>query len=54
MIAIKWFFRMLKDIVVGGAVNRSLGLSLMLLALFVIGITIVVAQVASPFIYALF
>ena len=45
---------MLKDIVVGGAVNRSLGLSLMLLALFVIGITIVVAQVASPFIYALF
>ncbi len=50
----RWLVRMLRDIVLCGIVNRSYALSLTLIALFVIGLTMVVAQVASPFIYALF
>jgi hypothetical protein len=54
MIHIRWFFRMLRDIFLFGVVNRSYALSLALLALFVLALTIVAAQVAAPFIYTLF
>lgn len=54
MIQVYWFLRMLRDILMFGVVNRSYAMSLALLALFVIALTIVAAQVAAPFIYALF
>lgn len=54
MVLLRWFFRMLGDIFLFGIVNRSFGMSFMLLTLFVIGLTIVAAQIAAPFIYTLF
>ena len=54
MLLLRWLFRMLKDVVLFGIVNRSYAMSFALLAFFVIGITIVAAQVSAPFIYTLF
>ena len=45
---------MLRDVLLVGVANRSMGMTLLLLALFAIGIAIVATQVASPFLYALF
>jgi hypothetical protein len=49
-----WVLRMLKDMFLFGIVNRSFAMSFALLAFFVIGLTIVAAQVSAPFIYTLF
>ncbi len=54
MLFIRWFFRMVWDIVLFGVVNKSYALSFVLLTLLVIAITIVAAQIAAPFIYTLF
>jgi hypothetical protein len=54
MMLARWLFRMLKDVLMFGVVNRSLAMSFALLAFFVIGLTIVAAQVSAPFIYTLF
>ena len=45
---------MLKDMFLLGVVNRSFAMTFSLLAFLVIGLTIVAAQVAAPFIYTLF
>jgi hypothetical protein len=54
MLMLRWLFRMLKDVFMFGVVNRSFMMSFSLLAFFVIGLTIVAAQVSAPFIYTLF
>ena len=54
MTLVLWVFRMLKDVFLFGVVNRSFAMSFALLAFFVIGLTIVAAQVSAPFIYTLF
>ena len=54
MVLLRWLFRMLKDVFMFGVVNRSFAMSFSLLAFFVIGLTIVAAQVSAPFIYTLF
>jgi hypothetical protein len=54
MVLVRWLFRMLKDVFLFGVVNRSFAMSFALLAFFVIGLTIVAAQVSAPFIYTLF
>jgi len=54
MIRTRWVVRMLRDIVLFGVVNRSFAMSFALLAFFVVGLTIAVAQVSAPFIYTLF
>ena len=54
MILSRWLFKMLKDVFLFGIVTRSFAMSFALLAFFVIGLTIVAAQVSAPFIYTLF
>jgi hypothetical protein len=54
MLMMRWLFRMLRDVFMFGVVNRSFAMSFSLLAFFVIGLTIVAAQVSAPFIYTLF
>ncbi len=54
MLLLRWLFRMLADVFLFGIVNRSFAMSFSLLAFFVIGLTIVAAQVSAPFIYTLF
>ena len=54
ILRLRWLLRMLVDIVLLGFVNGSFGMSLALLALLVIGLTMVVAQVSQAFIYTLF
>lgn len=54
MILTRWLFKMLKDVFMFGVVNRSFAMSFALLAFFVVGLTIVAAQVSAPFIYTLF
>jgi hypothetical protein len=54
MTLVLWVLRMLKDVFLFGIVNRSFAMSFALLAFFVIGLTIVAAQVSAPFIYTLF
>lgn len=49
-----WVLRMLRDVFLFGVVNRSFAMSFALLAFFVIGLSIVAAQVSAPFIYTLF
>ena len=54
MILARWLFRMLRDVLLYGFVNRSFAMSFALLAFLVNGLTLVAAQVAAPFIYTLF
>jgi hypothetical protein len=54
MILTRWVLKMLRDVFLFGVVNRSYAMSFALLAFFVIGLTIVAAQVSAPFIYTLF
>jgi len=51
---LKWIARMVKDIVKTGVVNRSYALSFGVLALLVIALAIVAAEVSAPLIYTLF
>ena len=54
MMLTRWVVKMLRDVLLFGLVNRSFAMSFALLAFFVIGLTIVAAQVSAPFIYTLF
>ena len=54
MLFLKWTWRMLRDVVMFGIVNRSPFTSLSILFLLVIGLMIAAAQVSAPFIYTLF
>lgn len=54
MIAIRWFLRMIRDVIAFGAVNDAYAVSLVVLLLLVVGLLIIGAQVSAPFIYTLF
>ena len=54
MLLSKWIIRMLVDVVKFGLVNRAMGMSLAVITLIFLGVIIVAAKVAAPFIYTLF
>jgi hypothetical protein len=54
VLAVKWFYRILRDCVMMGYVNRSPWQSLLILALLFLGLLIAASQVSAPFIYTLF
>jgi hypothetical protein len=49
-----WALRLLRDIIWMGISNRSIGLSLAILFLLVVGAVAIGAKLAAPFIYTLF
>ena len=49
-----WATRLVRDIIWMGIANRSMGLSIAILFLLVIGVAAVGAKLAAPFIYTLF
>jgi hypothetical protein len=54
MAAISWAYRMVRDILWFGIVNRSMALSLAILFLLLIGVLAIGAKISAPFIYTLF
>ena len=54
MLLIKWTWRLLRDVVLLGIVNRSPATTFGILLLLVIGLVIAAAHVSAPFIYTLF
>ena len=54
MLTLNWLFRLIKDTILVGFVNRSPFLALSILAFLVLGLVITAVQVATPFIYTLF
>jgi hypothetical protein len=54
MLLLKWAIRMLVDLVRFGIVNRAMGMSIAVITLLFLGIIIVAAKIAAPFIYTLF
>ena len=51
---LKWWYRLGRDVIVSGIVNRSILTSLAIMLFIVIGLVITAAQVSAPFIYTLF
>jgi hypothetical protein len=49
-----WGTRLLRDIIWMGITNRSIGLSIAILFLLVVGFAAIGAKLAAPFIYTLF
>jgi hypothetical protein len=54
MLLPKWIIRMLVDLLRFGIVNRAMGMSLAVIGLLFLGVVIVAAKIAAPFIYTLF
>lgn len=54
MLLLKWLFRMLVDLIRFGIVNRAFGMSLAVISLLFLGLVIIAAKIAAPFIYTLF
>jgi hypothetical protein len=54
MILMRWMGRMLIDLIRFGIVNRAFGMSLAVISLLFLGLVIIAAKVAAPFIYTLF
>lgn len=54
MLLTKWILRMFADLLKFGIVNRAIGMSLAVIALIFLGLIIVAAKIAAPFIYTLF
>lgn len=54
MIATRWIFRLLFDLVRFGVTNRALGMSVAVLLLLMLGLLIVAVKITAPFIYTLF
>ncbi len=54
MLFLKWTWRLLRDVVMFGIVNRSPLISFSILLFLAIGLVIAAAQVSAPFIYTLF
>ena len=54
MLAMTWTARLLRDVAALSWVNRTPGLSLVVLLFLVLGLVIGAAQVSAPFIYTLF
>lgn len=52
--AFAWLFRMVRDILWFGIVNRSMALSLAILFLLLIGVLAIGAKISAPYIYTLF
>jgi len=50
----KWAVRMVRDVVWFGVVNRSLGVSVGILFVMLVGMLAIGAKLSAPFIYALF
>ena len=54
MLTLKWIIRMLIDLIKYGVANSAMGMSLAIIALLFLGVVIVAATAAAPFIYTLF
>ena len=54
LLRVKWWYRLLRDVVISGFVNGSILTSFAILMFIVIGLVITAAQVYAPFIYTLF
>ncbi len=54
VLLVKWFFRMIRDVVWLGRANGNYALSIAILFLLLIGLLAIGAQVSAPFIYTLF
>ena len=54
MLHLRWSYRMIRDVLVFGVVNRTLMLSLSVLLFLLLGLVIIAAKVSAPFIYRLF
>jgi hypothetical protein len=54
MLFLKWFLRMLADLLHFGLVNRALGMSAAVAGLLFLGLLIIAAKATAPFIYTLF
>jgi hypothetical protein len=51
---LRWTVRMVRDVVWFGVVNRSLGVSVSILFLLLVGVLAIGAKASAPFIYTLF
>jgi hypothetical protein len=51
---LRWTVRMVRDVVWFGVVNRSLGVSVAILFLLLVGVLAIGAKASAPFIYTLF
>ena len=54
MLFLKWSWRLLRDVITFGIVNRSPITTFSILLLLVVGVVIFAAQISAPFIYTLF
>src|SRR5438128_3998797 len=54
MLFLKWTWRLLRDVVTFGFVNRSPITSFSIILLLVVGLVVAAAQISAPFIYTLF
>lgn len=54
LLLLAWVARMVRDVLWFGVANRSIGLSIAILLLLVLGIVSIGAQISAPFIYTLF
>jgi hypothetical protein len=54
MLRLRWLARLLRDIFWMGMVNKTMGLSFVILGLLLIGMVVLGVQVSAPFIYTLF
>jgi hypothetical protein len=49
-----WAWRLIRDILWFGVANRSMGMSLGMLGLLLVGVVTIGAKISAPFIYTLF
>jgi len=54
MLFLKWLCRLLFDTVRMGVANRSIGMSIGILLILLMGFVIAAAQISAPYIYTLF
>lgn len=54
MLWLTWFYRILRDTIWMGIVNRSPWQSLLIMTLLFLGLLITASQISAPFIYTLF
>jgi hypothetical protein len=54
MLLLKWVLCMFVDLLKFGVVNRAIAMSLAVISLLFLGVVMIVAKIAAPFIYTLF
>jgi len=54
MLHLLWWYRMVRDVLLLGVVNRALLLSVSVLVFLVLGLVMIAAKVSTPLIYKLF